>query len=251
MLAVRTIAINTIAEAVRKKIVYVIFLVALALILSAPSLPSFNVGVRVTLFLNIALGLSSLTLAILSLALSVNQIPAEIEKKTIYNILSKPVSRTQFLLGKFIGVALTLFIISLLIGCLSLTFTYFYFNHWQPTIFLGLLTIYFESIVLAAFAFFCSTFSTPTISTFLTVLFYFIGHVKNTLLELAEKSLSPLIVKTFYYLLPSLENFNLNDAVSHQIEITLSFLGNLFLYALIFTFIFLLLSKIVFERKDF
>lgn len=250
-MAVRAVAINTIAEAVRKKIVYVIFLVALALILSAPSLPSFHVGVRVTLFLNIALGLSSLTLTILSLALSVTQIPAEIEKKTIYNILSKPVSRTQFLLGKFIGVALTLLIISSLIGCLSLAFTYFYFNHWQPTILLGLLTIYFESLVLAAFAFFCSTFSTPTISTFLTILFYFIGHVKNTLLDLAERSLSPLIIKAFYYLLPSLENFNLNDAVSHQTKIPADFVGNLFLYTLIFTLIFLLLSKIIFERKDF
>lgn len=249
-MAVRAITFNTIADAVRKKIVYVVFLIALALILSAPSLPSFNVGVRVTLFLNIALGLSALTLAILSIALSVSQIPVEIEKKTVYNILSKPVSRTQLLLGKFIGVCLTLFTISFLISCLILAFSYFYFNHWQPTILLGLLTIYFESLVLAAFAFFCSTFSTPTISTFLTILFYFIGHVKNTLLELAEKSLSPFIVKTFYFLLPSLENFNLNDAVSHQVNIPTNFLGSLFLYALIFTLIFLLLSKIIFERKD-
>ncbi|MCK4777829.1 MAG: ABC transporter permease subunit, partial [Actinomycetia bacterium] len=101
---IRTILFEVVKDAIRKKILYFIFLLTFFLLALTPKLPSFEVGVQIALYRDISLGLSLISIVLLSIFLSVNQIPGEIEKKTIYNILSKPIKRYQFLIAKFLGI---------------------------------------------------------------------------------------------------------------------------------------------------
>jgi ABC-type transport system involved in multi-copper enzyme maturation permease subunit len=247
---VKALAFNTFSEALRMKVLYVVLFLALVLILITPRLPSFNVGVKVTLFKDISLGFSSFTIAVLALALSIGQIQKEVEKRTIYHILSKPISRKEVIVGKYLGVALTLFLISTLIGGLIFILEIAIFNKTDFLLFLGMYTIFLESLVISAFGLFCSTFATLPVSTFLVILFYFVGHIKNEFLSFLKKGVLHLIYFALRFLLPSLENFNLNDAIAHSVKIPLSFLLHLSFYALVFITIFLFLASFVFQTKD-
>ncbi len=247
---VKALAFNTFSEALRMKVLYVVLFLAFILILTTPRLPSFNVGVKVTLFKDISLGFSALTLSILALALSIGQIQKEVEKRTIYHILSKPISRKEVVAGKYLGVALTLLFISTLIGGLIFILEILIFRKADFLLFWGVYTIFLESLIISAFGLFCSTFATLPVSTFLVILFYFIGHIKNEFLSSFEKGSLHFLLSIFKFLLPSLENFNINDAVAHSVNIPLSFLLQLSLYALVFIIIFLLLASFTFETKD-
>lgn len=232
------------------KVLYVVLFLAFALILITPRLPSFNVGVKVTLFRDIALGFSSLTLAILALALSIGQIHKEIEKRTIYHILSKPVTRREVIIGKYLGVVLALLLVSTLIGGLIFLLEIAIFSQVDFLLFAGIYTIFLESLVISAFGILCSTFATIPVSTLLVILFYFIGHVKNDLLSFLQGGILKYIRSIFYYLLPSLENFNINDPVAHGVKIPPSFLLQLSFYALIFIAILLTIASYIFSRRD-
>jgi|Deesub1362A_J573_1020465.scaffolds.fasta_scaffold07168_4 ABC-type transport system involved in multi-copper enzyme maturation permease subunit len=247
---VKVLAFNTFSEALRMKVLYVVLFLAFILILITPRLPSFNVGVKVTLFKDISLGFSALTLSVLALALSIGQVQKEVEKRTIYHILSKPISRKEVVTGKYLGVALTLLLISTLIGGLIFILEILIFRKTDFLLFLGVYTIFLESLVISAFGLFCSTFATLPVSTFLVILFYFIGHIKNEFLSSFEKGSFHLLYSVLKFLLPSLENFNINDAVAHNVKIPLSLLLQLSLYALVFIIIFLLLASFIFEAKD-
>lgn len=251
-MAVRAIAGNVIREAIRQKIIYVTVLFAFALFAIAPMLPSFNVGVRIQLFEDIALGVAYLAIAVIAVALSVNQVPGEVEKRTIYNVLSKPVRRSSFLIGKYLGVLAVLIACSFLMGTAIFAFAFGYFGVLSYGLFQGILTATLEASVISAFAILISTFASPTVNVFACLLFYFVGHVKNDALKIAlgmsEAPQGPLLA--LRYLLPSLENFNVNEMVARGVILRPSFVVELILYAAAFSIAFLALASFAMARKE-
>lgn len=250
--AIRAIAANVIREAIRQKIIYVTVLFTLVLFAVEPMLPSFKVGLRVQLFDDIALGIAYLAIGIIAVALAVNQVPGEVEKRTIYNVLSKPVRRSDFLIGKYLGVVVVLFACSLLMGLSIFGFTFGYFGKVSYGILQGTVTTFLEGALLSAFAILISTFATPTVNVFICIFFYFIGHVKNDALQsLIESSgISRALGLALKYLLPSLENFNASEAVARGVIIQPIFLVELLLYTVLFIAVFLTGASFVLARKE-
>jgi len=254
MAAVWTLASSVVADAVRKKFVYALLIFSLILVLTVPLIPSFEVGVRLPLFYDLALGLVSLFAIVLSVVLTAGQVTTEIERRTIYNLLSKPVRRSQFIFGKYLG------ILMVMLGFLGLMAVEIFIVSWSIfsaldlSILQAVWTSYLEVIVVSAFVLMSSVFLTTTESVFLAILFYFIGHIKMSFLQsvlpkemdLAQKSIWYLV----YYLLPTLENFNLNDPVAHGVHAPAAYLIKLTLYAFVFAAVFLVIGIIVFQRKD-
>ncbi len=251
-MAVRAIAANVVREAIRQKIIYVTMLFTLLLFAVEPMLPSFNVGVRVQLFGDIALGVEYLAISVIAVALSVNQIPSEIEKRTIYNVLSKPVRRSSFVLGKYLGVLIIIAICSLIMGTAIFAFAFAYFGSTSLGLYQGVLAAGLEASLISAFAVLISTFASPTVNVFACLLFYFVGHVKNDFLRIAFGSINatnplPLILK---YALPSLENFNVNEMVARGVILSPYFAIELALYAATFSIVFLSLASLALSRKE-
>lgn len=250
--AVKAIAGNVIREAIRQKIIYVTVLFALLLFAIEPILPSFKVGLKIQLFQDIALGVAYIAIAILAIALSVNQVPGEIEKRTIYNVLSKPVRRGDFLVGKYLGILAVLTACAALMGIAIFGFSFAYFGRLSYGVFQGMLTATFEAALISAFALLISTFASPTVNVFTCLLFYFVGHVKNDALVAALQGdgairLVRIVLK---YFLPSLENFNVNEAVARGLVVKPLFLLELLLYAIAFSATFLVVASVTLRRKE-
>ncbi len=249
---IRAIAANVIKEAIRQKIIYVIVLFTFLLFAIEPAIPSFKVGLRTQLFGDIALGVAYLAIAVIAIAISVNQVPKEIERRTIYNIFSKPVRRADFLVGKYLGVLVMLAICASLMGLAIFGFIYIYFGKVAYGIFQGVGMMLLEAALISAFATLVSTLVSPTINVFACILFYFVGHVKNDALANAIKAggSTSALGLALKYTLPSLENFNVSEVVARGIILKTDFMLGLLLYTLVFIVIFLTIASFSLSRKE-
>jgi len=249
-----TLALNVVKDTARRKLFYVVFLFGLAVVALSPLLPTFELGMRSQFLKDISLSLTSLFGVVLAVVLSVNQLPGEIESRTIYNILSKPVSRLQYLLGKYLGVLLDLAIILLIMGFEVLILISARADAFMPVIFQGVFAVFLECAIIAAFCFFLSTFATVPVNVFATILFYLLCHVKTDFLHRALVEGTNGFVKVLawpaYYLLPNLENYNISQQVGYSNGVPAGYILRVSGYAVLFVVIFLVLGYLVFRRKD-
>ncbi len=243
-MAIKAISLYTFQEILRRRTFYFLIFLLFLLVILIPNLPSFNIGVKQQLFLDFSLGFTSLFLAILATALSTNQLPADIERKIIYQILSKPIKRSEVIIGKYLGVLISLFISAVIASLAIFLLNFVHFNRWQPAIFWGVTLGFLEASVLSAFVFLISTLATPTITVLLTITFYFIGHAREQLVELFAW------FKFLALLFPSLESFNLSDPLAHGVSIPFSYYGLTFVYGLLFSTFYLLAAILIFNQRE-
>ncbi|MDE2018974.1 MAG: ABC transporter permease subunit [Patescibacteria group bacterium] len=192
--------------------------------------------------------------AIVALFLGTTSFYKDVDRKTVYFILSKPVSRAQFLAGKFLGLCLLLFVTTaiLAVGYLAVI-------AWNGGGFdaIGLLAIamqFLEMALFVAFAIFVSTFSSSLLSIVYTSAVFFLGHIVSALLadarELGLGGIQYFFVQVLYYVFPNLEKFDLRGMAVHAVALP----GDAFVLALIYAaaYIALLLmaSMWVFEKKE-
>jgi ABC-type transport system involved in multi-copper enzyme maturation permease subunit len=249
-----TLSLNVIKDTARRKLFYVVFFFGLAVVALSPLLPTFELGMRSQFLKDISLSLASLFGVVLAVVLSVNQVPGELNSRTIYNILSKPVSRPQYLLGKYLGVLADLAIILFVMGLEILVLISARAHAFSPVIFQGVFAVFLECAIIAAFCLFLSTFATVPVNVFATILFYLLCHVKtdflhNTLVK-GTSGLAKVLAWPAYYLLPNLENYNISQQVGYGKGVPAGYLLRVSGYALLFVVLFLFLGYMVFRRKD-
>ncbi len=249
-----SIATNTFKEVIRDRIFYSLVFFA-ALILGASVLIStLTIGEQTKIIEDLSLGAINIFGVIISIFVGIGLVSKEIEKKTIYTIISKPIRRYEFLLGKYLGLAMTLLIyISLMTVCF-MTVLYLYIGAVRWNLLLAVLFIYFELLVVTAVAMLFSTFSTPTLSATYTLAVYVIGHLIADLKGLAEKAPSELakgLLNVLYYVLPNLGNFNIKGEVVHNVPIAFDRVAATAAYGVIYVFVLLLTASAVFQRRNF
>ncbi len=259
MRAIWAVAMSVLREAARRKIFYGVIIVGVILILLVPALPSSGVGVQVQLLRQACLGLTSLMAALLAVILGCSILPGEFERRTIYNALSKPIRRSNYYLGKYLGLALTLLIALVVLFFIILLLVLAKFGIFNPGLLKAFLGIYLESLVLAAVALLASVYLTAVPAFFVGVLFYVVCHVKadflyRTLHDTANVFPLRALAGAFYYILPNLERFNLNETVAHSEQVfkvgpgTIGFILGL---AAIFSVAFLAIGIALFQKKEF
>ncbi|MBF0242390.1 MAG: ABC transporter permease, partial [Desulfamplus sp.] len=177
----------------------------------------------------------------------------EMEKKTIYVILSKPIARWQFLIGKYCGLSLTIIIEVVVMTTLLFILCYNYVNELPISLFYAIIPIYFELQLILAVAFLFSTFSTSFLSGMFTLSIFIIGHLTKDLKMLAQSG-ENLIFKQFadglYYIFPNLENLNFKARVVHNLGVSFSEISFSLLYATLYTTLILILAIFIFEKRD-
>ncbi len=248
------IAINVVKDAARRKIFYVVFLFGLAVVALSPLLPTFEMGARAQFLRDVSLSLTALFGVVLAVILSVGQIPGEIDRRTIYNVLSKPVSRLQYMAGKYLGVIAALAGILAVMGLEVLVLIYVRLGVFTPVVFQGVFAVFLESAVIAAFCLALSTFATVPVNVFATVLFYLVCHVKTGFLHEKLVEGATGFVRVFswslYYVIPNLENFNVSLQVGYGGGVPATQMLRITAYALMFIAIFLIIGYLVFRRRD-
>ena len=253
-MTIRTIALNTYKEAVRDRILYLLFFFAAATLVFSRVLALLTVGDRVKIIKDVGLASLSLFGTLMAILIGTGLVYKEIDKKTIFTLLSKPIGRGAFLVGKFAGLVLTLFV---MLGLMSIIFLVILFLHsfrFEAALLVAISYIFLELILITAVAILFSCFSTPILSSIFTLSFYLIGHTSwglKTLIKKIPPGFGRTLARIAYVLLPDLESLNFKTEVVHGIAIPPAALVNGLLYALCFTAFVLALASLVFRRRDF
>lgn len=255
------IARSTISEALRKKILNAFLLVGVAMIVLTFAFQQFSARQELTLVKGMGLGIISLAGIFITIILSINLIPTEIERRTIYTILAKPVRRYEFLLGKYFGAIGT---IAINIGLMGIAFVIAvaikqigYENATNPLAMLkGVLMTYMQLLLLSSLAIFFSCFLSPLVNFFLTGSLFIIGNLSSFTQDLAKNSQNPLVKGFFtlvHYLVPNFGNFQFTNPLLQpdvQVKSEGLFLMQNVVYALVYAAVLLILSVLVFDRRE-
>jgi len=251
---IRAIALHTLKEAIRDRILYLILFFAVICIGFSRLLALLTIGDRVKIIKDV--GLSSLSLfgALMAILIGTGLVYKEIDKKTIYTLLSKPIHRYQFLLGKFFGLILTLFIMLLLMSIIFLALIFFHTFTIEWQLLIAILYIFLELCLITAVALLFSCFSTPILSSIFSLAFYLIGHTAwglETLIVKIKSGFGKALAQGLYHFLPDLENFNFRTEVVHNLPIPASIFFYSTLYGLFYTLFVLTIAQLVFRKRDF
>ncbi|MDH4162422.1 MAG: ABC transporter permease [Nitrospirota bacterium] len=269
MIVLWPIAAITFKEGIRDRALYGITLFALSLL--GFSLLLSNMAPRDVGKVAVDMALSTISFAglLLVLFVGINLMAKDLDKRTIYSVLSRPVSRSEYVVGKFFGlclliVAVVVFLsIFALLSILMLKLSYpNYFEKFAWS--LVILAITFEGamlILLSAISFFfASLTSTSFVTLVLTVISYLIGNSIRDVKALVESpaaagiQISPVMVKTVqaaYYLFPNLSLFDVKIQAAHGLPIPLNYILLLLLYFVVYSSLVITLAALIFRRKEF
>lgn len=251
------IARNAFREAVRDRVLYNLVLFVLLLTAASIFIGELSGGQERKIIVDLGLSAMLLFGMFIAIFVGVGLVYKEIERKTIYAVFSKPVGRGEFLIGKYLGLCLTLLVNVLVMGVgVSLALLYVS-RGWDPlipTIWPAVLLIYIELMLLTAIALLFSSFSSPALSALLTFLTFVIGHFSADLKILAG-SLGSTAARWFftglYYLLPNLANYSFITPAAHGRTPTAGFVFATALYALVYITVVLAAATLIFSRRNF
>jgi ABC-type transport system involved in multi-copper enzyme maturation permease subunit len=247
-----TIARNTFREAVRDRVLYNLVLFVLLLTASAIFLGELTAGQEARTIVNLGLGAILIFGAFISIFVGVSLVSKEIERRTVYAILSKPIKRSEFIIGKYLGLCLTLLVNILVMGIgVSLAILYVGGGSLAFSIWGAIVLIFIELSILTAIAI---SFSSPSLSALLTFFIFIIGNFTQSLKDFASNlgsNFTKLFFDVLYYLLPNLSFYSFRINAAHGDLPPLILLGGAFLYGFIYIGILLYLTVFIFNRRNF
>lgn len=250
----RGIILNTFREAVRNKVFYLLVFLGILFALGSRIISLLTISDTVKVLKDSGLAAITFFAVLIAIFVGINLVYKEIEKKTIFNILSKPISRNQFIVGKFLGLALTLLVALAIMALIFLAFLLLQTGRIDLGILIYLGLLYLELLILTAISLLFSSFSTPILSSIFTISIFLIGHVTWTFNQFRDRLTQPLskaVAHLFYYLLPNLEKFNVKDAVVMGQAIDGRHVLSCLLYALAYVLAILALAMVIFRRREF
>jgi ABC-type transport system involved in multi-copper enzyme maturation permease subunit len=261
---VATIAMNTFKEAVRDKILYVLMIFGVLLIFVSRAIGWVSFGGESKIMTDMGLTAIWMFSGMISIFIGTGLIYKEIDKRTIYTILSKPAERWQFLAGKYFGLLLTT-IVNLVI--LSTAFLAYLWASGAPVttaLLQALFLIFIEMTVVTAVAIFFSAASTPILSAIFTTIVFFAGQLTKWVVDLGSmqtmKNSAPWlqdVIHGVYLLLPNLHNFNIRKeavlAAQNQalVAIPMGEMISCAVYGLSYALALFLVAHLVFSRRNF
>jgi len=212
------IAFSTYREGIRKKVLIGLLLVALLVIGSSMFLTPLSAGEEVKIIKDVCLTSISIFGMLIAVFTSASVVPTEVENKTIYTVLSKPLRRLHYLLGKFIGVQAIVLLNLALMTLMFLVLLYTHERMISHVLIKSVWLTYFEMMLLSSLTFIVSVVaSSATLPTICGVFIYIVGHLVDYLKHLSERASDAghtylaWIVKGLYWCLPNLSNYNLRQ----------------------------------------
>jgi len=254
---IAAIARNAFREAVRDRVLYNLVLFVLILTGASIFIGELSGGQERKVIVDLGLSAMLLFGVFIAIFVGVGLVYKEIERRTIYAVFSKPVGRGEFLVGKYLGLCLTL-LVNVLVMAVGVSLALLYVSRgWDPlipTIWPAVLLIYMELMLLTAIALLFSSFSSPALSALLTFMVFVIGHFSADLKSLAVSlgsSSARTLFTGLYYLLPNLANYSFITPAAHGRAPSVGFVFASGLYALVYIVVILAAATLVFSRRNF
>jgi ABC-type transport system involved in multi-copper enzyme maturation permease subunit len=254
------IASNTFRESVRDRVLYNLIIFALLMTVSSIFIGELAIGSERKIIVDLGLSAMRFFGMLIAIFIGIQLVFKEIERRTIYSVLSKPVRRAEFVLGKFFGLALTLAVNSgvMVVGLVLAILFLEGFTSATPATIGALLPaaflIFLELLVITAVALMFSTISSPALAAAMAFLVYVIGNFSGSFRDMAaasESGATTAVLYGLYYVLPNLSNFNRIESAAHGIAVPAGESMQAILYALVYSGVVLSIAVMVFERRDF
>ncbi len=261
MKKILVLTMNTFREAVRDKILYTLVFFAILFSFSSILVATISMGENKRLLINMGLANIEVFGTLIAIFVGINLVYKELQRRTIYTIVTRPIFRYQFLLGKYFGLLLTLAVqIVLMLVVVALNLTIFGGLERLPDFLKALWLIYVELALITAVATLFSAYSTPILSGMFTLAFYLIGATSHYLSWLLDGSTfrvigeTPTVVKwivqALQVILPDFSLLNIKAQVAHEITIPWSYMAQSTLYGLSYSAVVLVLAIFIFSRRD-
>jgi len=248
------IARLTWAENVRRKVFYFLFFLTLLFLAGGRVLNVFGMAINSRLLKDFGLSGISLFALLFTFALFLQALSREIEQKTIYPILAKPISRLEYLWGKFLGnmAVLGVFVLVLAVTLELMLFTLV--KAWFPMVFSAVLLVYLECGVLGALMLLFSVYLSYPVNLSLTLLIYIIGNLSSAYIKMViDKGNDPVLrflVETIKPWFPQFELFHIKNAVVHDYILAPQYLPLAVLYGLFYIILLMQIAGICFKKKE-
>jgi ABC-type transport system involved in multi-copper enzyme maturation permease subunit len=261
------IAINGFRESVRDKVMYGLIAFAILLIGTSYVLGQLTAGQDLKIMKD--LGLSSIAVfgLFMSVFIGIGLVSKEVERKSVYALLAKPIRRADLVIGKYLGLVLTLAVnVAVMTAALYAVLAYVGWGeselarqaHEAPTLDPAMLKavvlILIQLMIVTAIALFFSTFSTPLLSAGFTLGMYVAGYFSTDLKNFDQVVESRAVVSLahgMYYLVPNLSSFDVAAQVVHGVPVGWRYMAVTGAYGATYIAILLVISAAVFSRRDF
>jgi ABC-type transport system involved in multi-copper enzyme maturation permease subunit len=252
---ISAIAFNTFREAVRDRVLYNLVFFVLLLVAMAPLFGQISIGVQRVLLVNLSLSAISIFGTVISIFVGISLVSKEIEKRTLYPVLSRPVGRGEFIVGKYFGLAGTLFVNTAAMA-MGFYFALFLmtrqFTRADANILIAIYFILLQFFVVIGLALLFSSFSTPLLSALFALSMFVAGTFASDLRAFAELTHGPQkwLALMSSYVIPNLASLNVITRVSHDQFIPASLVAYNTMYSFFYAAATVAGSLLIFSRRD-
>jgi ABC-type transport system involved in multi-copper enzyme maturation permease subunit len=266
-MVVGRIAVNVFKESVRDKVLYNLVLFAILLIAASLLLGQLTAGQEVKIIKDLGLAATSLFGLFIAVFIGIGLVSKEVERRSIYALLTKPISRPQFVVGKYLGLLLTLGVnLSIMAVALYavLAGTDWFTSEgvrktWEapavdPQLLKAILLIFGQLSLITSVALLFSTFSSPLLSAAMSFGLFIVGQFNQDLRNFEQAVDSRVLahmIQGISYVLPNLAPFDVKSQVVHAQPVTWAYIGATLAYGVTYVTALLVLASWIFSRRDF
>ena len=244
----------SILENTRRHVFHVLCLIILAVIASSTLLSIFTQGVQIKIMKDLCMTSILFGGGMLAIALGCSGIPQDLETKNLYPILARPVTRAQYMLGKYVGGLLTVITAVLVMSAVFGVLIVSYERSIDINLILAVAFTVLQAAIVLAISLALSTVSSSPIAAIVTFMAYVFGTVKIGYMGHMVESASNPVTKTafgvIYHILPNLECFNMKDALVHHDYVPAIYMAQVAIYGVLYCAVVLLLGMTLFSRKE-
>jgi ABC-type transport system involved in multi-copper enzyme maturation permease subunit len=267
MRTISRVAVSVFRESVRDRVPYNLVLFAVLLISSSYLLGQLTAGQDIKIIKDLGLSATSVFGLFIAIFIGIGLVSKEVERRSIYALLAKPVSRPQFIAGKYSGLVLTLAVnVSVMtiamyavLGYMTWMETPQFKAGWDapgvdPALLKAIVLIFVQLMLVTAVALFFSTFSTPLLSAALTLGLYIVGQFNADLRnfdQIVESRVAVWLARGVYHVVPDLSAFDVKMQVVHGLPVSNTYVAMTTLYGMLYIGALLIASTFIFSRRDF
>jgi ABC-type transport system involved in multi-copper enzyme maturation permease subunit len=248
-----TVASNTFREAVRDKVLYVLLFFAAVTIFGSKALGWISVGQDIKIVKDICLAATSLFGVLIAIFVGTSLVYKEIDKRTLYTILSQPMHRYEFILGKYVGLMGVLAVTVIVMTGVSSAYILMLGGSLGGTFFLAVLLIFWKLLLVTAFAILLSSMTSPILGAIIVFCIYVFGHATGVFRDLPPQfdgTWSKTLLETAYYVFPNLANFDIRAEAANGVPVNPAYVVYVMVYGTLYTTVVLICAAFAFERKD-
>lgn len=248
-----TVTKFTFLEVYRSKLMISLAFLAIGLIGVSYVASEFAYGAPAKVALDVGLGVMSISNLIISIFIGSSLVNKEIEQRTLYMVISKPISRSSFLIGKIFGLSSVLLINSLVLGLLSVFIYLFFDGIYSPLMLWSIFFSFLEVLSVLIFAVFFSLITNTTLSVIFTIAVFIVGHALNETSKLLFVKASNIyngFMDVLFLLIPNFYKLNLKDFVLYQQNISNDYLISTLLYLALYLIALMSAVLLIFKNKN-